>query len=74
LWYVALTRAADELYITYPQIMIDYTRQAVLQKPSRFLLEVPAALYEIWSLEDETETSEPLKIGETEDESSGFLN
>ncbi|HEX8266265.1 MAG TPA: ATP-dependent helicase [Pyrinomonadaceae bacterium] len=74
LWYVALTRAADELYITYPQIMIDYSRQAVLQKPSRFLLEVPAALYEIWSLEDESDAIELLKINKTEEEPNGFLN
>jgi DNA helicase-2/ATP-dependent DNA helicase PcrA len=54
LWYVALTRAADELYITYPLMVADYTRQTVLQKPSRFVTEAPADLYEIWSLEEET--------------------
>src|SRR5688572_18240649 len=30
LWYVALTRAKDELYITYPLLMTDYNRQTVL--------------------------------------------
>jgi DNA helicase-2/ATP-dependent DNA helicase PcrA len=73
LWYVALTRAADELYITYPQMMIDYSRQAVLQKPSRFVLEVPATLYEIWSLEDDAE-SELLKLNQIGDEPNNFLN
>jgi DNA helicase-2/ATP-dependent DNA helicase PcrA len=53
LWYVALTRAKDELYITYPLMMTDYNRQTVLQKPSRFVTECPPALYEIWSLEEE---------------------
>ena len=54
LWYVALTRAKDELYLTYPLMMIDYSRQTVLQKPSRFIMEIPPALFEIWSLEEET--------------------
>ncbi|MBV9240449.1 MAG: ATP-dependent helicase [Acidobacteria bacterium] len=53
LWYVALTRAKDELYLTYPLLMTDYNRQTVLQKPSRFITECPADLYEIWNLEEE---------------------
>ena len=53
LWYVAITRAKDELYLTYPLLMTDYNRQTVLQKPSRFITECPAALYEIWNLEEE---------------------
>ncbi|MEO7538906.1 MAG: 3'-5' exonuclease [Pyrinomonadaceae bacterium] len=53
LWYVALTRAKDELYLTYPLMITDYNRQTVLQKPSRFISECPAALFEIWNLEEE---------------------
>ena len=53
LWYVAMTRAKDELYLTYPLLMTDYNRQTVLQKPSRFITECPATLYEIWNLEEE---------------------
>lgn len=53
LWYVALTRAKDQLYITYPMLTVDYSRQTVLLKPSRFITECPADLYEIWSLEEE---------------------
>ncbi|MDQ3801672.1 MAG: ATP-dependent helicase [Acidobacteriota bacterium] len=53
LWYVALTRAQDELYLTYPLMITDYNRQTVLQKPSRFIMEVPPTLFEIWSLEEE---------------------
>jgi DNA helicase-2/ATP-dependent DNA helicase PcrA len=52
LWYVALTRAQDELYLTYPLLIVDYNRQTVLQKPSRFITECPPALYEMWSLEE----------------------
>jgi DNA helicase-2/ATP-dependent DNA helicase PcrA len=54
LWYVALTRAKDELYITYPLMMTDYNRQTVLQKPSRFVTECPPAMFEIWNLEEES--------------------
>lgn len=53
LWYVALTRAKDELYITYPLMMTDYNRQTVIQKPSRFITECPPAMFEIWNLEEE---------------------
>jgi len=53
LWYVSLTRAKDELYITYPLLITDYNRQIVLQKPSRFVTECPPALFEVWTLEEE---------------------
>ncbi len=59
LWYVALTRAKDELYLTYPLIITDYNRQTVLQKPSRFVTECPAALFEIWNLEEEASAFAP---------------
>lgn len=65
LWYVAITRAKDELYLTYPLLMTDYNRQTVLQKPSRFLTECPAVLYEIWNLEEEAAVFDaPVEIGE----------
>jgi len=48
-----LTRAKDELYLTYPLMITDYNRQTVLQKPSRFVMEVPPALFEVWSLEED---------------------
>lgn len=54
LWYVALTRAKDELYFTYPLMITDYNRQTVLQKPSRFITECPPALFEIWNLEEQS--------------------
>ncbi len=71
LWYVALTRAKDELYLTYPLLMTDYNRQTVLQKPSRFITECPAALYEIWDLEEESAIiTEPALLSESEE----FIN
>ncbi len=72
LWYVALTRAKDELYLTYPLMMVDYNRQTVLQKPSRFIMELPPALFEIWSLEDEAPSFDaPIEI---ETKKPEFLN
>ncbi len=65
LWYVALTRAKNELYLTYPLMVVDYNRQTVLQKPSRFIHECPPALFEIWSLEEESPSFDaPVAIEE----------
>jgi DNA helicase-2/ATP-dependent DNA helicase PcrA len=79
LWYVALTRARDQLYITYPLMVTDYsTRQSLLQRPSRFVTEVPPDLYEIWSLEEEstapTLTPAPEDAGPTGEDGGGYLN
>jgi len=64
LWYVALTRAKDELYITYPLLVTDFNRQSVLQKPSRFITECPAELFEVWNLEEEASVPDaPFEIG-----------
>ena len=72
LWYVAITRAKDELYLTYPLLMTDYNRQTVLQKPSRFITECPAVLYEIWNLEEEAAVFDaPVELGEKRQE---YLN
>ncbi|MGC2238773.1 MAG: ATP-dependent helicase, partial [Pyrinomonadaceae bacterium] len=72
LWYVALTRAQDELYLTYPLMMIDYSRQTVLQKPSRFIMECPPVLFEVWSLEEEPpQFDAPLNLPDNDIE---FLN
>ncbi|MEJ7623871.1 MAG: ATP-dependent helicase [Pyrinomonadaceae bacterium] len=69
LWYVALTRAKDELYLTYPLMITDYSRQTVLQKPSRFVTECPASIYEIWNLEEENPvlTSPSPELGAPEE-------
>ncbi|HEX5083799.1 MAG TPA: ATP-dependent helicase, partial [Blastocatellia bacterium] len=64
LFYVALTRAKDELYLCYPLIETDRARQTVLQRPSRFITEVPRALFEIWSVDEE----EPSLVLDESDE------
>ena len=50
LFYVAVTRAKDELYLTYPQIRLGGGYGDMMQRPSRFLLEVPGELMEEWNV------------------------
>jgi DNA helicase-2/ATP-dependent DNA helicase PcrA len=50
LFYVAVTRAKDELYLTYPLMKLNAGYGEMFQRPSRFLGEVPGALLEEWSV------------------------
>lgn len=51
LFYVAVTRARNELYLSYPLIrMTPGTGGDVMQQPSRFLGEIPKELVEEWQL------------------------
>ena len=52
LFYVAVTRAKDELYLSYPLIYSGYDGE-VLMKTSRFLEELPDELFERWEIEEE---------------------
>src|SRR5947208_1483578 len=53
LFYVAVTRAKDELYLTYPMMQEERDQARLLMRPSRFVDELPAAPppYEKWSIE-----------------------
>jgi DNA helicase II / ATP-dependent DNA helicase PcrA len=48
LFYVALTRAKDELYLTYPCCWPTGSLEQQIQRPSRFLKELPSELLEEW--------------------------
>jgi DNA helicase-2/ATP-dependent DNA helicase PcrA len=51
LFYVAITRARNELYLVYPLTRAGYgTGGDLLQRPSRFLYEIPKDLLEEWNL------------------------
>jgi DNA helicase II / ATP-dependent DNA helicase PcrA len=51
LFYVALTRARDELYLTYPsRRLASPDAGEVMQLPSRFLQELPKHLIDEWNL------------------------
>ncbi|MFQ5894295.1 MAG: ATP-dependent helicase [Nitrospinota bacterium] len=54
LFYVAITRAKDELFLCYPLLEADTHRSGTLAKPSRFLQDIPPECYEVWQLDEGT--------------------
>ena len=50
LFYVAITRARDELYLTYPHMRLNAGYGDMFQRPSRFLREIPTQLLEDWQV------------------------
>ena len=50
LFYVALTRAKDDLYLTYPMMNPKSYSGDVICRPSRFLEDFPAELVEEWQV------------------------
>ncbi len=50
LFYVAVTRARDELYLTYPHMRLNAGYGDMFQRPSRFLKEIPTELVEDWQI------------------------
>jgi DNA helicase-2/ATP-dependent DNA helicase PcrA len=50
LFYVAITRARDELYLTYPHMRLVGGYGDAFQRPSRFLQEIPNDLVEDWQV------------------------
>jgi DNA helicase-2/ATP-dependent DNA helicase PcrA len=50
LFYVAITRARNELYLSYPLIRATGNTGDMMQQPSRFLGEIPKELIEEWNL------------------------
>jgi DNA helicase-2/ATP-dependent DNA helicase PcrA len=50
LFYVGITRAEDELYLTCPAFWPGGSTENKLQRPSRFLKEIPVELLQEWSV------------------------
>jgi DNA helicase-2/ATP-dependent DNA helicase PcrA len=51
LFYVAVTRAKDELYLSYPAVRGGFGNTGdTHQTPSRFLNEIPRRLVKVWNL------------------------
>jgi DNA helicase-2/ATP-dependent DNA helicase PcrA len=48
LFYVAITRAKQELYLVFPVMARDRGGMDVLMEPSRFIRELPGEVYEKW--------------------------
>ena len=51
LFYVAITRAKDELYLTYAHMRLNVGYGDAFQRPSRFLKEIPNKLVEDWQVQ-----------------------
>jgi ATP-dependent DNA helicase UvrD/PcrA len=51
LFYVSITRARDELYLTFPHMRLSGGYGDVFQRPSRFLKEIPNKLVEDWQVQ-----------------------
>ena len=65
LFYVAVTRAKNEVNLVYPMLARDRYGVDVILEPSRFLVELPAEVYERWTIEIESvPESEPPVDGE----------
>lgn len=52
LFYVAATRAMDQLYLCYPLMIFDRQIGSVILRPSRFIAELKAGHYEEWQVGD----------------------
>jgi DNA helicase-2/ATP-dependent DNA helicase PcrA len=52
LFYVAATRAMDELYLCYPLLSFDKQVGHIILKPSRFIAELSSRHYEEWQITD----------------------
>jgi len=58
LFYVALTRAKDELYLSYPMMNPKSYTGDILCQPSRFLADFPADLVEEWKVGNDSAWSD----------------
>ncbi len=52
LFYVATTRAKDELYLCYPLMLPEGRYQSILLRPSRFIQELSEDTYEQWQIDE----------------------
>ncbi|MBI4699372.1 MAG: ATP-dependent helicase, partial [Nitrospirae bacterium] len=51
-FYVAITRAKDELYLCYPIMDSRWYDGAIIKRPSLFIQELPEYTYEKWEIEE----------------------
>ena len=58
LFYVAVTRAKNEIALVYPMLARDRYGVDVILEPSRFLTELPDSVYERWTIEREPSSEE----------------
>jgi DNA helicase-2/ATP-dependent DNA helicase PcrA len=64
LFYVAVTRAKNELALIYPMLALDRYGVDVILEPSRFLTELPDAVFERWTIEREPSPEEAISAAD----------
>ncbi len=64
LFYVAVTRAKNEVALVYPMLARDRYGVDVILEPSRFVAELPDSVYERWTIEREPSSEEVEEAGE----------
>ena len=65
LFYVAVTRAKDELYLSHPLMRFIQGGGDAMQQPSRFLADIPVDLREEWNLRPHAPATDFSDMGET---------
>ncbi len=65
LFYVAVTRAKNEVALTYPMLARDRYGVDVILEPSRFVAELPDDVFERWTVELEAGAAEATGENET---------
>jgi len=68
LFYVAVTRAKDELYLSHPLMRFMQGGGDAMQQPSRFLAEIPVELREEWNLRPHAPATDFSDMGETSED------
>ena len=69
LFYVAVTRAKDELYLSHPLMRFIQGGGDAMQQPSRFLADIPVELREEWNLRPHAPATDFSDMGETSETS-----
>ena len=67
LFYVAATRAKDELYLIHPMTRYQYDQGTVICRPSVFLTELAGSSFESLEIEHEGDVSRDEGVDETDD-------
>ena len=66
LFYVAVTRAKDTLYVTYPLTRYAPQTGEILMKPSLFLQELPESIWDRWLVRVGREGNPDVRVGRDE--------
>lgn len=74
LFYVAVTRAQDHLYFCFPMLARGFPGNVAIERPSRFITEVPPELFEMWRVDEEDGEPEIPDAGQDDDLDTAWVN